>query len=671
MLLRRFCCMLVLLTALVACKKKPVKVESPIKPDAVIPAPPVLEGFPLVSRLPHEMEACFASSHGREHLAAMLATNAWQRWTSAKELPLPPLEEVCMAAGPGFGEALRSLRPLARAWSIMQAREWMGRFIVGSTPPANDLAAMDELVLALERFEMPLLLAGLKGPQAHDWLKQIAEPVFSAPWFVDAPASMITTTHGEQIALNEIETSKVLTPAMRKTWLAAFAAAHPGLDAVMREKVAHALDVIAGKTLVIAVGKGKDSTWIGVAGSKEQFRLADSPEDSMAAVAELQFVSRHQNQPLIGLALCRGVVLDALHEEPLLVPVLRGMLSGWETVPVASVFAPALASALPEAKHDDSSPRRDAAAVAWWDEGLHVEARGGLSREQIEALGKPTRFAPIIEGDKVLLAQAGVSQGGDASWETAAGWIGMLHAGALVFADSGLAGPKGNLLWAKFLHDAVPASREIWDSGRGLIQKGLDEDGAFVLDAGGVMPALPGLPKGGEQVALPRLCWTGGIQNRAMISTSWSGIESGLTHLLATLPGNPPPQLPAAGLWREDSLVSHFYELPFGSEDLMLAATLDDKTLFFGSSRIQQRSLERMLSDEKAAAGAFFRFDVSRLHSWLTSFAEVRAKNGGAEALSRFLHHIEPLGDLRLHSKAKGGVMEHSLRWQMQDVAAP
>lgn len=130
-----------------------------------------------------------------------------------------------------------------------------------------------------------------------------------------------------------------------------------------------------------------------------------------------------------------------------------------------------------------------------------------------------------------------------------AGWIGLLHAGALAYAESGLAGPKENLLWAKFLRDAVPASREIWASGQSLIQKGVDEDGSFVLDAGGVIPALPGLPKGAEQVALPRVCWMGGIQNRAMIPTAWLGIETGLTHLLAALPAQPAPWLPLRAIF--------------------------------------------------------------------------------------------------------------------------
>jgi len=49
----------------------------------------------------------------------------------------------------------------------------------------------------------------------------------------------------------------------------------------------------------------------------------------------------------------------------------------------------------------------------------------------------------------------------------------------------------------------------------------------------------------------------------------------------------------------------------------------------------------------------------------------VRAQSGSDQALKGFLNRIEPLGDLRIQSHAKGGVVHHRLSWSMQDVAAP
>lgn len=363
----RICPMLVLLTALAACRKPPAKVEMP--PQAATPALPVLQGFPLASRLPHEVEWCFTSSRASEHFQALTATNSWRRWSGGGQIPAPPLEDVCVAAGPGFAETLRVLRPLARAWAIVKARDWAGRMLMGKPVAWNDVAAMEEVVLALERCEIPMLLAGLQGKDAHDWLKQAAGPILDARWFLEAPASMITTTRGEQIGLTEVEVSKVLTPALRKAWLQQFSTEHPGLDAAVRDKMAHALDVIAGKTLVIAVGKGKDNAWIGVAQSKERFRLADAPQDSVAAEPQMQFVSAHQEKPLIGLGLCRGAVLDALREEPLLVPILRGLLRGWESVPMAASLAPALAAALPEV---NGAPLPPSVMLRRWRGGMRA-----------------------------------------------------------------------------------------------------------------------------------------------------------------------------------------------------------------------------------------------------------------------------------------------------------
>lgn len=643
-------------------------------PPPAAPTLPVLQGFPLASRLPHEVEWCFTSTRANEHFQALTASNSWRRWTGGGQMSTLPMEDLCVAAGPGFAEALRVLRPLARAWAIVKARDWAGRTLLGKVVAWNDVAAMEEVVLALERCEVPMLLAGLQGEDAHDWLKQAAGPILDARWFLEAPASMITTTRGEQIGLTEVEASKVLTPALRKAWLRDFAAAHPGLDAAVRDKIAHALDVIAGKTFVIAVGKGKDNAWIGVAQSKERFRLADAPQDSVAAEPQIQFLSAHQEKPLIGFGLCRGAVLDALREEPLLVPILRGLLRGWESVPVAASLVPALAASLPEQKGTPLSRVGDAAAVAWWDEGLHVEARGGVPQEAIEPLGQASQFTPLIDGAKILLAHAGHRHGGDASWQAARGWAAMLHAAALAWADSGLAGPKENLLWPKFLAEAAPASQEIWDGGRVLIQRGLGSDGAFVLDAGGVMPALPGQPAAADPLALPRACWMGGIENRALISTAWTDVETGLGHLVGKLPGHPPPRLPAAEVRRVESCVSHFYSLPFGSTDLLLGATLNEESLLFGTSLDQQQSFGRLMEeqeDEAAVPGEFFRLDVSRLHGWLMNLAQGHVRGGLAKQLGSFLPWIEPLGDLRIHSRAEAGAAHHTLTWRMRDVAAP
>ena len=69
----RSCCVLVLLIALVACKKQPAKVEKAAPTALVIASPPVLDGFSLASRAPHQVEGFVSSSRGAEHWQALQA----------------------------------------------------------------------------------------------------------------------------------------------------------------------------------------------------------------------------------------------------------------------------------------------------------------------------------------------------------------------------------------------------------------------------------------------------------------------------------------------------------------------------------------------------------------------------------------------------------------------
>lgn len=42
-----------------------------------------------------------------------------------------PIEDACVAVGPGFAEAVHTLRLLGEAWSIAAARGWLGKTILG------------------------------------------------------------------------------------------------------------------------------------------------------------------------------------------------------------------------------------------------------------------------------------------------------------------------------------------------------------------------------------------------------------------------------------------------------------------------------------------------------------------------------------------------------------
>lgn len=675
LLLRLPLCLLVL-AGVPACKKIMQHLE-PAKPaPAVVEAPqlPALP-MPLALRVPADRETCLCSANFATHATALMATNTWKQLASG--LPAPatmPVEDFCLSAGPGTAEVLATLQPVLETWQAFSLRQSLGMLIIGQQGAWKDVEALDAIILALERFEIPPIMIGLKGPEAHAWLKQIAAPLLEQAWFIDAPASMITTTHGEQMALTKTDASQLLSLEVRRAWLEKTSATMPGLDPVVKDKLARALEVLAGKTFTIAIGKGKDSAWIGIAHEPDQLRLADGPHDSLLTKPQLAFATAHATKPLLGLSFWTRGMAQAWQGRSAPLSLLPTLLSGWEAVPMIQAVmqklmpdALAMAGASLELKSRDFA---DAASIAWWENGLHVETHGGVAGGELQRLTKPTRHAALVEGDSVIFALAGHGRDDAAWWQMWQNTAAFAHTTALTLADSGMLGPKDQLSWPKLLTDAVPGAQEAWASGDTLAHKALGTDGALILDAGGRMPALPGLPPGGDMVPLPRFCMVWDVKNRPLISTAWTGIEAGMDRIMKSIPASVPITLPPTEMLREKTFTSHFYPSFFKSDDLMLSATLDEQTLLLGTSRLQQQSLARQLNAKAPAKGGWMRFDFTRLRAVLLPIVEIRSKSTSDPILDAWLRWTEPLGDLRVHSWAQDGSAHSTLDWRMQDLPA-
>lgn len=673
--LLRLAASLLMLVAAPACKKIMQRLQ-PAKPAPTVidPVPVTALPMPLALRVRGDAEWLLGTAHLAQHVSALTATNAWKQLAAGIEAPAKmPVDDFCIAAGPGTAEALNTLQPLLESWQVFSLRQTLGTLILGQQAAWKDVEALDEIILALERFEVPPILIGLEGPDAHAWLAQVTKPLLDAPWFAEAPVSMITTTLGEQIALTTTDATHLLNADVRRAWLEKTAAAMPGLDSVVKDKLARALEVLAGKTFTIAFGKGKDTAWIGIAHDQAHLRLAEGPHESVLARPDIAFASSHASKPLLGITCWSAAMARAWHGRSAPLSLLPALLSGWDAVPMVQAItqkilpdALALAGASMEVKSREFA---DGASIAWWQDGLHIETQGGVGGNELKRLSKPTRHAQLAEGERVIFALAGHGRDDAAWWQVWQNTAVFAHTTVLTLADSGMLGPKDQLSWPKWLTDAVPGAQEAWASGGTLAHKALGTDGALVLDAGGLMPSLPGVPPGGERVPLPRFCAVWDIQNRPLVSTAWTGIEAGLDHIMKSIPASLPLALPSPEMLRQKAFTSHFYPSAFKSDDLMLSATLDEQSLLLGTSRSQQQSLARQLG-AAATPGIWMRFDFKQLRAVLGAIVEIRSKSTSDPLLNQFLRWTEPLGDLRVRSWAQDGTARSTLDWRMQDLPA-
>ena len=538
----------------------------------------------------------------------------------------------------------------------------------------RDPAVLEALILLLERFEMPPVMIGVASPEPEQVLKRISDLLHLADWLGDAPQSRIVTAQGEKITVNEIAMDQVLTADRRHEWLEAISQAVPGITPEMKDRIARGLEVLARKKWVLALGLGTQRAYVAVGKSKEQIRLANSVEDSMLARPEMRTLDAHALKGLGLIACWDGVFWDVLQSDQPFQPIVRGVLAGLETEKTFSGMARALAPQVVDLAAAERvyyhCEHTNGAAVAWWDGGVHAEMAGGFSTADTAALAKASQFTTLLDEPELVFGLSGQGSGTGAGRAYFEAWMRAVHATAHELVKAGVGGEQSAAMFKLTEQAVLPSVIAMYDGTKTIWQKALSGDGAFILDVGGKMPPLPGLPPGGEAMPLPRLASVHEIKNRALIGASWQNMEEALKQLLKNVPAPQPIELPKVVVKRSGDLTSYSYELPFDSRELAPCASLNDQLFMLGTSRVQQSHLAELLKQPGSSrvAGMRMKLSITKLREFLKAFATVRAQNGGAGELKAALKWLEPFEVLDLRLWSEEGVGKGRVSWQMHDV---
>jgi hypothetical protein len=228
------------------------------------------------------------------------------------------------------------------------------------------------------------------------------------------------------------------------------------------------------------------------------------------------------------------------------------------------------------------------AAVAWWDAGLHLDWAGSVSPANAAVLAQGSQFTPLLDDESVVLGVSGQSAASGAGRPYFEAWMRLAHAATKEVIGAGVGGEQAAELFKLVDQAVLPGVLDVYDGTKTIWQKALGNDGAFILDVGGKMPALPGLPPGGQDVPLPRLTVLHEMKNRALIGVSWQNIETALQKLAKQAPLPQPLELPQAVMKQKGPVTSYSYALPFESEDLLPCVSLTDRFFMLGTSRALQ-----------------------------------------------------------------------------------
>jgi len=680
---------------LCGCGKK--KAAAKPKGEAPVVVVPTLlteaDRLGLAARVPEDVEFCVSSVQLKKHVEALKSSRWWGQMMAYLEdkapttdkTPAVAVDEAFVAFGKDSVKSLVLLRQLNDLYNETAYRGMMSGGVLAGLGTSfdakklmeaalRDPEVLEALILLLERFEMPPVMIGVASPEPEQVLKRMSELLHLADWLGDAPQSRIVTAQGEKITVNEIAMDQVLTAERRRQWLEGLAQAVPGITAEMKDRIARGLEVLARKKWVLALGLGAGRAYVAVGKSKDQIRLANSVEESMLARPELRRLDAHALKGLGLIACWDGVFWDVIQSDHPFQPILRGVMAGLEREKTFTGVARALEPQVIELAAAERAYYRNehtnGAAVAWWDGGVQMEMAGGFSSAETAELAKASQFAVVLDEPELVFGISGQGSSTGAGRAYFEAWMRTVYATAHELIKAGVGGEQSAQMFKLADLAVLPSVVELYEGTKTIWQKALSGDGAFILDVGGKMPLLPGMPPGGEAVPLPRFASVHEIKNRALIGVSWENMESAVQKLLKNVPSPQPIELPKVVVKRSGDLTSYGYELPFDSRELGPWASLNDRLFMLGTSRVQQSHLAEVLKQPGAGAAKGMRVKLSfaKLREFLKAFATVRAQNGGAGELKAALKWLEPFEVIDLRVWGEDGVNKGRMSWKMHDV---
>lgn len=651
----------------------------------------------LASRVPSDVDFCVSSVGLKQHTEALKATRYWKEVLAFLEDKGPAastlgskaqVDEMFVAFGKGSEKSMMTLRQLNDLYNEAAYRGMMSGGVLASLGTAFDVKKMlaaalsdeqtlDALILMLERFEMPSIMMGVASPEPAQVLRLISDELHLSEWMGDVPQSRIVTTQGEQITVNEISMSEVLPLKLRQEWIAALVKATPNLAPEVKDRVARGLEVLAQKKWVLALGNGVNRGFVAVAKSKEDIHLANSVEDSMLARPEMRSLDSDAAKNLGLIACWEGGFWDVMQSDQPFMPIVRGLLAGLQSEKMFTAMVRALEPKVAElAVTERAFYHRDhtnGAAVAWLEDGLQMEFAGGLSRAELVPLAVESQFTALLNEPEVVFGMSGLGSttgNGRVYFEA---WMRAAYTAVQELTKAGVGGEKSAGIFKVVDQSMLPSVIGTYEATKTIYQKALGDDGALILDIGGKMPLLPGLPPGGEVVPLPRFVSVHEIKNRVLVGVSWQNIESGLQQALMVIPAPAaePFKLPPVKSERSRELMSYFYELPFGSKDLVPCASLTEKVFMLGTSRAQHESMLTYWQEHASAVkntGWHAKVNFVKAREFLKAFAAARAQNDGAAGLKTVLKWMQPFDVLDLRLWNADGEGRGRLSWKMHDV---
>lgn len=702
--------------ALSSCGKKQDAAPAAAGAPAAAPATPASAAKPALTdhaaklgfaaHLPKDTELYFGSVNLKAHLDAAKKTAFWKDASAFIDDKTPTStktanpttdafkklwgDDVFIALAKGASPTLTSVRELSEVYTEITYRAMMaGSPMAGGAPAAAASSQPEKIIKAilddpkllgraaatLGALKIPPLIIGVKVEKPEDLLKELIPADKLAEMTKKAKVSDVTTALGGKFKSLEFPLNALLTDDVEKQMLAGIPE-KPGADNP-KPVIAKAIDDMQAKTVSFAFGTAGGYVIFAIGSDMKHLQFVDKADASLLAKPEFEKVLPFAGKDLLVLGCSEASVMTAMASDQPLQPIMRGLVSGLKSSEMFRGLATGLEPRMVEMaalekklyKHTFTS----AVGIGWWDQGYHMESFGGPDSSMIDET-KPLQFGSLLDDPALVF---GLNY--NATPEIAAtsrayveSWLELVHHVTGELIKSGLGGAQAGLMFGMIDKGVIPEIVNFYHGAKTIDEKALGTEQALVADVGGKMGGLPGLPPEAAEKKILRLAGVHPVTDRALIGTTWTGMEASLKRLIAALPSPTPIPVPAPLSTEKSGVTTYFYPIPFATEDLLPCASVNDRLFLFGTSKNYNESIAARLATAKPGA-------AETGLKWKVSFGNIREiikistslspaapdATAGVKTATRW---IAPFENMSGRCWKENGQRRDSMVWEIHDV---
>ena len=273
----------------------------------------------------------------------------------------------------------------------------------------------------------------------------------------------------------------------------------------------------------------------------------------------------------------------------------------------------------------------DYIGVMYGGNGLTGQGFGGWTTDSVDGKAK-LKFANADVSDLFMIIEGvGTKKSQDLGVEMMETMGSLVPLGAKLYGE--LSGDEGGVEQFMQMQKMFgPKVEKIWGIMKNKYMAGLGQDSAIIMDLNGSLPKIPGVPRVlVNKGKAPRLALASDVKNRKLLTEAWDELVPAVNDLLASIPDQvegAEVQLPDALSSEKDGLATHYFGMPFLSNDFMPSISLSDEVFFMSTSKQFSESIAAKVKKPSGdLRGTYMRMNFDQLQKFIGGWLNLVLEN--------------------------------------------